>query len=194
MCHYWGFYRGLSGCYLGLVNYIAALTFTRNILKFWILKYCSQKTRPSKSKVFYESLTPSPTALDSITKKPKRTFCEAKVIEGLEPPKVSNDRVLFRVLRNGVLFRVLSDKFLLRIIRDNVLFRAVTNRDLYRVLSDWVFFRVLSGRVPFSVSLFYFVLLYITFSKRGSRLATSLTCVNNLNKTDSEKHTVCMKK
>ena len=37
-------------------------------------------------------------------------------------------------------------------------------------------------------------LLYITFSKRGSRLATSLTCVNNLNKTDSEKHTVCMKK
>ena len=90
------------------MNYIVALRFTWKIFLLRFLKKCSIKMRPSRTKFLYENLYPSPTLSYAITKKSKRFFCDTKVIKGPKPPEGSNDRVLFRTLRDGVLFRILS--------------------------------------------------------------------------------------
>ena len=94
--------------------------------------------------------------------------------------------VLFEVLSDGALFRILGDRFLYRILRDNILFRILSDRVFFRVLSDRALLKVLSGRVVFSVSLISSVLFYSIFIRTHLRLTT--TFINNLNKTDSEKH------
>ena len=69
------------------MNYIAALTLTRKIILLQFLGDCGVKTRPSKAKVLYEKFSPSATLSCAITKKSKRVFCGAKVIEDPEPPE-----------------------------------------------------------------------------------------------------------
>ena len=46
-----------------------------------IFNYCSIKATPSKTKILIRILSPLPTLSYTITKKPKKVFCGAKVIE-----------------------------------------------------------------------------------------------------------------
>ena len=75
------------------------------------------KTRSSKTKFSYACLSPSPTLSYTITKKKRRTFCDAKVIEVSEAPTGSL-RVLFSFHSDKVLFRFFSDRVLLSVLRD----------------------------------------------------------------------------
>ena len=80
------------------------------------------KTSSSKTKVSYACLSPSPTLSYTITKKKRRTFCDAKVIEIPEAPAGSL-RVLFSFHSNKLLFSFFSDSVLLSILsyRDPIL-------------------------------------------------------------------------
>lgn len=148
---------------MAFVNYIGALTLTRNNLELRFLKDFSMKTRPSKSKILLWKLIPITHSLYSTTKKPKRVSSNTKVIEGHEPPTASSLEALIRVLSNGVLFRMLSDKVLFRILRDIVLFRVVADRDhRYSAMESSIGFSVVLSSL---VSL-YFVLFCFTYFQK----------------------------
>ena len=168
MCNHSGFYLGLSGHYMTFRNYIAASARKRGLPRPKVLHEI-WKFIPITHSIIYHHQS-------------------QKDFEGPKSPIGSNDKVFFSALRDGVLFRILSYKVLLRILRVSVLFRVISDRVLFRALSDRVFFKVLSGRAVFNVLLMTFVLFYIIFSKRRSHLRISLKCINNRNKTDSEKH------
>ena len=88
MPNYSGFYQGLNGYYMVFMNYIAALMLTKNNILLQFLSDCGVKTSPSKAKSSYmKNFSPSPTLSYTITKKPKRIFCGAKIIEGPETPE-----------------------------------------------------------------------------------------------------------
>ena len=91
------------------------------------------KTRSSKTKVSHACLSPSPTLSYTITKKKRRTFCDAKVIEVPEA-LAGSLRVLFNFHSNKVIFRffcffvllsVLSDRDpIVMVLNDRVLFES----------------------------------------------------------------------
>ena len=119
------------------------------------------KTRPSKTKCF---ISPSPTISYTITKKKKRVFCDAKVIEVPEAPE-GPLRVLFRFHSDSVLFRFLSDR---------LFFRVPCNRFLCWVISD--FFpacRYFLSKRDATFLLKTDVRLYIILSKITSHLTIS---------------------
>ena len=74
-----------------------------------------------RQKVSYECSSPSPTLSYFITKKKRRIFCDAKVIEASEAPEgflrvffmFHSDRVFLSVLSDRVFFRVLCDRIFL---------------------------------------------------------------------------------
>ena len=79
------------------------------------------------------------------TKKKRRTFCDAKVIEVPEAA-AGFLRVIFRFHSNKFLFRFFSDRILLSVLSDRDTILIVLNDGPLWVPSDRLFFRVLSNR------------------------------------------------
>ena len=78
----------------------------------WLVAWKRDFPRPNVS---YECLSRLPTLSYTITKKKKRVFCDAKVIEDPEAPE-GPFGVLFRFHSERVLFKVLSNRFFLWVI------------------------------------------------------------------------------
>ena len=106
--NYSGFYQALSA-----INVYEI--FLASVFKSYSIKW-----RPSKTKIAMWKSIPITHCVIYHHQKAKRIFCNAKFIEGPEPPDGSNDRTLFRVLSDGVLFRILSDKVFFRILRGKI--------------------------------------------------------------------------
>ena len=144
------------------VDYIAALTYTRENLQF--LSYCDIKTRSSKSKFLPQKFITISNSLIYHHQKPKRAFSCPNVVEGPETPMLLGDRVMFMVLRYRIFFRVLKDTVVFSVLSDRIFFRffskrvlfrvffSVRLRDLFRVLNDRALLnRILSDRLLFRV-------------------------------------------
>ena len=87
--NYSGFYQALSA-----INVYEI--FLASVFKSYSIKW-----RPSKTKIAMWKSIPITHCVIYHHQKAKRIFCNAKFIEGPEPPDGSNDRTLFRVLSDG---------------------------------------------------------------------------------------------
>ena len=109
----------IKSCYLQKIIFITIRDFIKHLVppnsygKFLasVSKGCSIKTRLSKTKVPMWKSFPITHSVIYHHQKAKRVFAMQNILRVLDHPNNSNDRTLFMVFSDGVLFRTLSDKF-----------------------------------------------------------------------------------
>ena len=178
------------------LNYIVTLAFTRKNNLASIFKWLvAWKRSLPKTKFFFENLSPSSTLSYTITKKPKRVNLRRKSHWGSwsswGSPLIALSlgftviRVLFRFLIERILFRVLSDRVFFESseIGSSSLGHAVIDSSLHQCSFS-------------AMSLFFYQIVLLLFLSKTDVLfciflilskTITLTCFNNIRKTNSEK-------